>query len=101
MSPRAAKKTTRTLSFAMQILVVILSSSAAVAVSIYFFNFGQRSDLRDIRTAMEVQEKLQEERAAQVKDAIASMQRRQELQQYELQGLKEVVMKLQPQGSQR
>lgn len=86
------------LSFAMTIVIVVLSSSASVAVSIYFFDFGQRSEMQQIRMSLEVQSKLQEERSAQMKDAIASMQRRQELQQYEIQGLKEVVMKLQPQG---
>lgn len=60
---------------------------------------GLRSDVRDILTRMEAQKnaydsiaKLQEVQSNTVKTAIDDMKRRQELQQYEIQNLKEVIL---------
>ena len=85
------------LSFPLQLVIVILSATGAIWATQY----GLRSDVRDIRTRMELQAqvdaermKVQEERAAQMKSTIESMQRRQELQGYELQALKESILKL-------
>lgn len=88
------------LTFPLQLVILIATSSATAAVSIWGSQSGLRSDVRDIRTRMELQvevdrtqAKLEEERAAALKEAIAAMQRRQELQQYELQSLKESLLK--------
>ena len=51
--------------------------------------------LRDrLLSAIDVNNRMQDERSAALKASIDAMQRRQELQQYEIQGLKETILKL-------
>ena len=52
------------------------------------------SDLRDIRTRMEAQDKLQSERDNSLRESVEAMKRRQELQQYELQEFQKTLMRL-------
>lgn len=84
------------LSFPIQLVIMMLTAAGSIWASQY----GLRSDVRDIRTRMEMQAridemqaKLIEERAAGLRQAVEAMQRRQELQQYEIQGLKEAILK--------
>lgn len=85
------------LSFPLQLVIAILGVTGAIWASQY----SLRSDVRDIRTRIELQEsidgaqiKLQEERAQQLRLDVQDMKRRQELQQFEIQSLKEMVLKL-------
>lgn len=79
---------------------VIVSILLGVAGSFWAATYGLRSDVRDIVTQMAAQRemataraKLEEERAAVLRDSIEAMKRRQELQQYEIQGMKEIILK--------
>jgi hypothetical protein len=90
------------LHFPLQLVIMIATTSAAAAVTIWGSQYGLRSDVRDIRTRMEmaaelavVQTKLQEERAAALKAAIDAVQRDQRMTQFEVQGLKESLLKMQ------
>lgn len=99
-SPDASK-----LSFPLQLVIGIVAAFGAMWASTY----GLRSDVRDILTRMEGQaaiaaeqaklqeqraiaeSKLQDERAGAMKEAVADMRRRQELQQYEIQQLSKTI----------
>ena len=85
------------LSFPWQLVIIIVSASGAI----WTMQYGLRSDVRDIRTRMELQTeinaaqaKLQEERANALREVVLAMQRRQELQQFEVQALKETILKM-------
>lgn len=91
------------LSFRLPMVVGIVVGAASIVSTLYVGFAGIRSDIRDMSTRMEAQtklfeaqSKLQEERADTLKEAVAAIQRRQELQQYEIQGLKEAVMTQKP-----
>ena len=90
------------LTFPLQLVILIASTAVTASLAIWGTQAGLRSDVRDIRTRAELQAeinqaqvKLADERAAALKEAMTAMQRRQELQQYEVQGLKEAILKLQ------
>jgi hypothetical protein len=83
------------LKFSWRDLVLVVS----VAVSIWTVTWSLRSDVRDILTRMEMETKLDieksrvlDERAAMLRESIDAMKRRQELQQYEIQALKEMIL---------
>lgn len=84
------------LTFSLQLVILIVGMSGGFWMATY----SLRSDVRDILTRMGMQAeidktnaRLQEERAANLRESIEAMKRRQELQQYEIQGLKEMVLK--------
>jgi hypothetical protein len=84
------------LPFAMMLLGGIVTTLGGM----WTITSGLRSDVRDILTHMtmqrqidEGQAKIQEERANAMRESIDAMKRRQELQQYEIQGLKELMLK--------
>lgn len=75
--------------------------SIGVAATIWATTSGLRSDVRDILTQMkaetekrEMQERLVDERMGTLRETVNDQKRRLELVQYELNGLKELVMKL-------
>src|SRR5258708_19046926 len=81
-----------------------ISICLSVAGGMWASTYGMRSDIRNIMTrmdsaseALKLSVSLAEERAAALKDSIDSIKRRQELQQYEIQSLKEMILK----GAQR
>jgi hypothetical protein len=89
------------LRFTPQMVVMIVSMTLGVAGGMWASTTGLRSDMRDILTRMdgqtkvaEINAKLQEERSQALRESIEAMKRRQELQQYEIQGLKEIVLTL-------
>lgn len=91
---------------APKLVVTIVLGVLSVAGAVWGLNSGMRSDVRDILTRMEAQRttiesqskasealgKLQEVQQSAIRNAIDEMKRRQELQQYEIQGLKEVIL---------
>lgn len=96
------------LTFPWQLVIVIVSTS----LTAYASQWQLRSDVRDIVTRLELggkieeaQTKLQDERfaalkaaidsqAASMKDSIAAIQRRQEMQQIQISQLSEAITKL-------
>lgn len=85
------------LRFTPAIVIMIITVAGGMWASTY----GLRSDVRDILTRMNLQTeldvartKLQDERAANLKDSVDAMRRRQELQQYEIQGVKDAIVNL-------
>lgn len=87
------------LQFSAQVVVFIISAFLTVAGAMWATTYSMRSDVRDILTKMEerkkideLHDKLQDERSAAMRESIESMKRRQELQQYEIQGLKELIL---------
>jgi len=89
------------LHFDTRVVVGIVLFAVSVFSANYASTYSLRSDVRDILTKMAQQDrleesraKLQEERSNTLRDAIESMKRRQELQQYELQGMKETILAL-------
>lgn len=91
-----------------KVLVSIVVFTITVIGSIWSSTSGLRSDVRDILTRMEAQKtaydatsKLQEVQSNALKTAIDDMKRRQELQQYEIQGLKEAIITGKPRPSVR
>lgn len=82
-----------------RVVVAIVVASLTLAGGIWASTAGLRSDVRDILTRMEAQTatyesvaKLQEVQSNALKTAVDDMKRRQELQQYEIQQLKEVIL---------
>lgn len=95
-TPVEASKLTFSTGVVFSIIATVVTLSAGQWASTY----GLRSDVRDIITRMdamraldESRAHLQEERAATLRESIDAMKRRQELQQYEIQGLKETILK--------
>lgn len=89
------------LRFTPSVVIGIITMAITVAAGMWASTYGLRSDVRDILTRMNLQTeldvartKLQDERAANLKDAVDSMRRRQELQQYEIQGVKDALNSL-------
>ncbi len=103
LAPEASK-----LTFTWQVVIFIVTT----ALTAYASQLQIRSDVRDILTTMryaekvdESQAKLQDERmsalkssidlqASTMKDAIAAIQRRQEMQQIQIAELKDAITKL-------
>lgn len=86
--------------FPPRMVVAIVAGCMALIGGVYAANYGVRSDVRDILTTIsnqkalnESQQRLDAERAANLRESIEAMKRRQELQQYEIQGLKEAILK--------
>lgn len=84
------------LTFPIQLVILVVSCALAV----YGATISLRSDVRDILTRMAAQteidkanNRLLEERAGMQKDAIADLARKVELQKYELQSVKEMVIR--------
>jgi len=84
------------LTFSLQLVILIVGMSSGFWLATY----SLRSDVRDILTRMSMQAEidktnaqLQEERASTLRESVEAMKRRQELQQYEIQGLKEMILK--------
>lgn len=82
-----------------KIVVGIVVTVVAIYGGIWASTYGLRSDVRDIlsrietqKTAVEAASKLQEVQANTLNKSIDEMRRRQELQQYEIQSLKEAVL---------
>lgn len=85
--------------FTPRVLILAVTLSLTIAGGVWASTSGLRSDVRDILTRMDAQRqtseataKLQEIQSSSVKTAIEDMRRRQELQQYEIQALKEVIL---------
>lgn len=83
------------LSFPAQLVITLVTTAVTIAGSVWITAGGLKSDVRDIVTRMEAQRELESERAASVRESLDSLKRRQELQQYEIQSLKEAILKLQ------
>lgn len=91
------------LSFPLQIVVFIVTSSVTATVSIWASQSSLRSDVRDIRTRMETAVKLDEanaklrdEQMDTLKRDITELKGLYKLQDYEIRQLKEIVLKIQP-----
>lgn len=88
------------LRFPLQLVIFIASTCVTVAVTIWSSQAGMQARLGNIQTQMEwaaklqaAENKAQEDRATAIREAVQDMKRRQELQQYEIQGLKEAILK--------
>lgn len=93
--------------FPVQIVLGITFSAAAIAGTQWASTSDIRASTDEIRTSinditkrLEVREqidaanaKLQEERSIQIREAIQAMRNRQELQQIEIQSLKEMILR--------
>jgi hypothetical protein len=86
--------------FAPRVVVALVAGGISIAVGIYASTYGLRSDVRDILTTMEsqrqledVNQKLTDERSESLRKSIDAIDRRQQLQQIEIQELKEMVLK--------
>jgi hypothetical protein len=79
------------LKFPLTLTVSLVVGALSMAGSFWFATSGIRSDVRDIKTRMEMQAQLDGERQDNIRDALIDMKRRQELQQYEIQSLKEAI----------
>ena len=75
-----------------RIVVTIVALSLSIAGGVWASTSGLRSDVRDILTRMETQRSVSDVRDASMRESIEAMKRRQELQQYEIQGLKEMLL---------
>ena len=82
-----------------RVVIGLVVFAVSIAGGIWSSTTGLRSDVRDILTRMDAQRsaidataKLQEVQSNSVQAAITDMKRRQELQQYEIQGLKEMML---------
>lgn len=65
-------------------IIQVLTALLAIAAVVWTL----RSDIRDIKTSMDFQNKIQEERAAALVKSLEGVQRRQELQSFEIQEMK-------------
>lgn len=101
------------LSFSLQLVILIVSAALSAGAAIWTTQRSSdraieklSSDVRDILTRMDAAKQVDEqkarvsdERAAQLRESVQDIKRRQELQAYEIQALKETILKLpQPRG---
>jgi hypothetical protein len=107
VSPHRATSATRIV-FDVRMVAAITLTALGIAGAQWASSAGQRSDLRDIKTRLEMREridaseaKLQEDRAVQLREAIQAMRNRQEMQQLEIQDLKEMILRGDQQGKTR
>ena len=84
--------------FPWQLLVVIVSGFLTAAGGMWSVTYGLRSDVRDILTKIQGQQeieiqkaKLQDERYNALRESVQDMNRRVQLQQYEVQRLNETL----------
>jgi hypothetical protein len=96
------------LSFPLQMVLVIVAACISAAGSVWAVNAATRadnaaihSDIRDIKTSMDGQIRLQDERASTLKSNIDTLQRDMRWQQVEIQNLKEMVLGAKPKGATR
>ena len=108
-NPSTAGMSVLRLTFPVQTVLAIIMATLAVSGGVYASQYSMRSDLRDLSTQMTMQRQIDEatravdeERTkaaelsmAAMRASLDAMQRRQELQQYEIQSIKEVVMAFQ------
>lgn len=87
------------LSFPLQLVIWLVTTLLTVAGGIWGSTYGLRSDVRDILTRQEMQAEvdkvkaeLEKERAAAIKDALGSVQRKQDLHSFEIQAIKDALM---------
>ncbi len=97
--PRRATDASR-LTFSLQFVVLIVGAFLSTFGGIWAATWSLRSDVRDVLTRQTMQveidktnAKLQEERAETLKEAISALTRQQQMQQYEIQNLKEMVLR--------
>ena len=81
------------LTFSLRLVLTIIVAVMAAWGGAWAVTYSVRSDIRDISTRQQMQIQIQHERDDNIKEAIDSMRRRQELQQYEIQSMKEMMMK--------
>ena len=82
------------------VVVFIIGVFLSAWVGVWASTYGLRTDVAGIITRMNAREQIeasraqiQDERANTLRDSLEAMKRRQELQQYEIQGLKEMILK--------
>ena len=82
-----------------KVVAVIVGFAVTVSGGVWASTAGLRSDVRDILTRMDAQQQaaraqadVQKVTADALKTAVEDMRRRQELQQYEIQNLKEAIL---------
>jgi hypothetical protein len=78
------------LTFPLQLVLVIVVGVLAGWGAAY----SLKSDVRDILTRIEYQNKLQDQRMTSFGDTINDMKRRQELQQYEIAEMQKTLLRL-------
>ena len=81
------------LRFPPQMVIAIITTVISIVGGIWLSTAAMRSDIRDIKTRMELQAELDQARNENLRESVESMKRRQELQQYEIQSLKEAILK--------
>lgn len=98
--PLLGDDSTLRLRFPLREVIMVVSVTLAASGSMWAVTYGLRSDVRDVLTRMDDQKtieaekaKLQDERMQNLRESIMDMKRRQELQQYEIQNLKEMILK--------
>ena len=99
VSPREGRSTDAlSLRFPLQYVTSLVAAAVVMSGAIWAANWGLRSDVRDILTRMDYQQKLevekgrlQDERLNALRDSLSEMKRRMELQQYEVQRLNETI----------
>lgn len=98
--PREGRSTdVSRLSFPIQMVIAIVASALTVGGGIWATNAGLRSDVRDILTRMESEQRIraietraQEDRANSMNDSINEMKRRMELIQLQYNQLREDML---------
>lgn len=101
VAEHAAKPVDATkLVLSLPVIVTIVIAAVSLGGVVWAANASLRSDVRDILTRMDAQKmaiesalRLQEVQSNSLKTAVDEMRRRQELQQYEISGLKETILR--------
>lgn len=82
-----------------KVVATVVAFAVTIAGGVWASTAGLRSDVRDILTRMDAQQQaaranadVQKVTADALKTAVEDMRRRQELQQYEIQNLKEAIL---------
>lgn len=85
--------------FSPSIVITIIATILSIVAGQQASTWGMRSDIRDMRTSMTLQadvdkgsQRLQEERATTLKNAVDAIGRKQELQQLQFQELRDEVL---------
>lgn len=103
--PRARRQPQHTdaqrLTFPLQLVVLIVSSAMASGLSVWVSLSTLKSDVRDIRTRMELtatinaaEAKLLTDRWSQLQESVKGLEKEQRMQQLEMTSLREEILKL-------
>lgn len=79
----------RRLNFPASVVLTVVGAALSIGVVLWTV----RSDIRNVQTSLDAQRQLFDDRYSALKETIGMMEKKQELQRLEIQGLKEMILR--------